>query len=55
MQLHKALNGLKQAPQAWLGKFSSFLIHQRFFASSVDSSLFIKQCEWALASFTSLC
>lgn len=40
-KLHKALIGLKQAPQAWFHRLSTFLLDIGFKALLVDSSLFM--------------
>jgi len=40
-RLHKSLYGLKQAPWAWHTCLSDFLISIDFYASKVDTSLFI--------------
>ena len=39
--LRKAIYGLKQAPQAWYLRFSSFLLQQGFFCCQLDTSMFI--------------
>lgn len=39
--LKKAFYCLRQAPKAWLHKFSSYLLHLGFLYSKADSSLFI--------------
>nr|GEV72192.1 hypothetical protein [Tanacetum cinerariifolium] len=39
----KALNGLKQAPQAWYDVLSYFLIDSGFQKGSIDTTLFIKK------------
>jgi hypothetical protein len=40
-KLHKAIYGLKQAPQAWFTQLSNFLLELGFKGSLVDTSLFI--------------
>jgi len=40
-RLHKSLYGLKQAPRAWYTRLSDFLLSISFWASKVDTSLFI--------------
>lgn len=39
--LRKAIYGLKQAPQAWFDKFSSFLLEFGFLCNTGDPSLFV--------------
>lgn len=39
--LHKSLYGLKQSPQAWFDKFSTFLLEFGFKCSIKDPSLFV--------------
>lgn len=39
--LHKSLFGLKQAPEAWFTRFSTFLLSNHFTSSDADTSLFI--------------
>lgn len=41
-KLHKALYGLKKAPQAWFQKLTTTLHHMGFKSSRCDTSLFIK-------------
>jgi hypothetical protein len=41
-KLHRALNGLKQAPRAWFHHLHSFLLDNGFFNSQSDASLFIR-------------
>lgn len=40
-KLHKAINGLKQAPGAWFSRLSTRLLELKFHSSKSDSSLFI--------------
>nr|GEY05990.1 copia protein [Tanacetum cinerariifolium] len=42
-KLKKALYVLKQAPRAWYGMLSSFLLSQEFFKGSMDPTLFIRK------------
>nr|GEY86042.1 copia protein [Tanacetum cinerariifolium] len=42
-KLKKALHGLKQAPHAWYGMLSRFLISQHFSKGAVDSTLFTQK------------
>ncbi|GKC74167.1 retrovirus-related pol polyprotein from transposon TNT 1-94, partial [Tanacetum coccineum] len=42
-KLKKALYGFKQAPRAWYGMLSLFLISQNFSKGSVDPTLFIRR------------
>ncbi|GJU96344.1 retrovirus-related pol polyprotein from transposon TNT 1-94 [Tanacetum coccineum] len=42
-KLKKALYGLKQAPRAWYDEFSTFLLHNHFFKSTIDPTLFIRR------------
>ncbi|GJV68676.1 retrovirus-related pol polyprotein from transposon TNT 1-94 [Tanacetum coccineum] len=42
-RLKKALNGLKQAPQAWYDTLSKFLLAQGFSKGVVDPTLFIRK------------
>ena len=41
-KLKKVLYRLKQAPKAWYGKISEFLIHSGYGIALADSSLFFK-------------
>ncbi|KAK8920998.1 hypothetical protein KSP39_PZI020797 [Platanthera zijinensis] len=41
-KLKKALYGLKQAPRAWYGKIAEYLQFCEYFASDLDSILFVK-------------
>jgi hypothetical protein len=41
LSLHKSLYGLKQALRAWYTRLSNFLLSIGFYASKVDTSLFI--------------
>jgi len=40
-RLHKSLYSLKQAPRAWYTRLNDFLLFIGFYASKVDTSLFI--------------
>nr|GEX46140.1 retrovirus-related Pol polyprotein from transposon TNT 1-94 [Tanacetum cinerariifolium] len=40
-KLKKALYRLKQAPKAWYDELSTFLLHNYFFKSTIDATLFI--------------
>ncbi|KAL9260714.1 Retrovirus-related Pol polyprotein from transposon RE2-like protein [Drosera capensis] len=40
-RLHKALYGLRQAPRAWIHRFSSFLLWSGFTQAMFDSSMFV--------------
>ena len=40
-RLHKAIYGLKQAPQAWYQELCTFLLSLGFVTSRIDSSLFV--------------
>jgi hypothetical protein len=40
-KLHKSLYDLKQAPRAWYTRLSDLLLSISFWASKVDTSLFI--------------
>jgi hypothetical protein len=40
-RLYKSLYGLKQAPRAWYTRLNDFLLSIGFYASKVDTSLFI--------------
>ncbi|KAL9253849.1 Retrovirus-related Pol polyprotein from transposon RE1-like protein [Drosera capensis] len=40
-RLHKALYGLRQAPRAWLHRFSNFLLRSGFTQAKSDSSMFV--------------
>nr|GEY54121.1 uncharacterized mitochondrial protein AtMg00810-like [Tanacetum cinerariifolium] len=42
-KLKKALYGLKQAPRAWYDELSKFLLHNHFFKSTIDPTLFIRR------------
>nr|GFA62426.1 hypothetical protein [Tanacetum cinerariifolium] len=42
-KLKKALYRLKQAPRAWYGKLSKFLLHNYFFKGTIDPTLFIRR------------
>jgi hypothetical protein len=42
-KLKKALYGLKQALRAWYGKIAEYLQFCGYFASNLDSSLFVKK------------
>ncbi|EOY03452.1 Cysteine-rich RLK (RECEPTOR-like protein kinase) 8 [Theobroma cacao] len=42
-KLHKALNGLKQAPRAWYERISKFLVEKSYVRGSIDTTLFIKR------------
>ncbi|GJZ17886.1 retrotransposon protein, putative, unclassified [Tanacetum coccineum] len=44
-RLKKALYDLKQAPRAWYGKLSSFLIQHHFTKGIIDPTLFIRHYE----------
>ena len=50
-RLHKAIYGLKQAPQAWYLEIRTFLPRLGFFISCADSSLFIYSHSNALIYF----
>lgn len=41
-RLNKALYGLRQAPRAWFHTLRQHLVHQRFCASKVNVSLFVR-------------
>lgn len=49
--LHKAISGLKQAPQAWFDRLSSYLLCNGFHCSRADSSLFIRRCSQGILIF----
>lgn len=40
-RLHKSLYGLKQAPRVWYNRLSGYLLSIGYYASMVDTSLFI--------------
>nr|GEU72312.1 retrovirus-related Pol polyprotein from transposon TNT 1-94 [Tanacetum cinerariifolium] len=42
-KLKKALYGLNQAPRAWYGKLSMFLLQNHFFKRTIDLTLFIRR------------
>ncbi|GKE44723.1 retrovirus-related pol polyprotein from transposon TNT 1-94 [Tanacetum coccineum] len=42
-KLKKALYGLKQAPRAWYDELSTFLLHNHFFKSIIDPTLFVRR------------
>nr|GEX14121.1 retrovirus-related Pol polyprotein from transposon TNT 1-94 [Tanacetum cinerariifolium] len=42
-KLKKALYGLKQASRAWYDELSKFLLHNHFFKSTIDLTLFIRR------------
>ncbi|GJV77994.1 retrovirus-related pol polyprotein from transposon TNT 1-94 [Tanacetum coccineum] len=41
-KLKKALYGLKQAPRVWYDELSMFLLHNHFFKSTIDLTLFVR-------------
>ena len=41
-RLKKSLNGLKQSPRAWFGRFTKSMLDRGYSQSQVDHTLFIK-------------